>query len=38
VLEKATTEALQRVQKKWRPVPLPEPVTVNVPIRYNLEK
>jgi protein TonB len=38
LLEKAAADALQRVQKKWRPIPLPEPVTVNVPIRYNLEK
>jgi protein TonB len=38
MLEKATSDALQRVQKKWRPVPLSEPITVNVPIRYNLEK
>jgi protein TonB len=38
LLEKAAADALQRVQKKWRPLPLPEPVTVNVPIRYNLEK
>jgi protein TonB len=38
LLETAAADALQRVQKKWRPIPLPEPVTVNVPIRYNLEK
>jgi protein TonB len=38
MLERATTEALQRVQKRWRPVPMLEPVTVNVPIRYSLEK
>jgi protein TonB len=42
VLEKATADALQRVQrkwiqKKWSPMPLPE-LTLNVPVRYSLEK
>jgi len=38
MLERATLEALERVQKKWTPMPLPEPMILNIPIRYNLEK
>jgi protein TonB len=38
MLERATLEALERVQKKWIPMPLPEPMILNIPIRYNLEK
>ena len=36
MLERATLEALQRVQNKWNPVPIPEPATLNVPVRYSL--
>jgi len=38
MLERATVEALERVQKKWNPMPLPEPMILNIPIRYNLNK
>jgi len=37
MLERATLEALQRVQKKWLPIPLTESMILNVPIRYSLE-
>jgi protein TonB len=36
ILEKATLDALQRVQAKWSPVPVPEAMTLNIPIRYSL--
>ena len=38
MLEKATVEALQRIQKKWSPTPLMEAVTLIIPIRYSLER
>jgi len=37
MLERATMEALQRIQKKWNPTPLTEPMMLNIPIRYSME-
>ncbi len=37
VLEKATRETLQRVQEDWKPMPMPEATTLNIPIRYSLK-
>ncbi len=37
LLEKATRETLQRVRDGWRPVPVPEATTLNIPIRYSLK-
>ena len=31
-------EALQRVREDWTPVPVPEPMTLHIPIRYSLSK
>lgn len=36
ILEKATMETLNRVQDKWKPVPVPEAMTLHIPIRYTL--
>jgi len=38
MLERATLDALQRIQKKWNPTPLTEAMTLNIPIRYSLER
>lgn len=38
MLEQATLEALQRVQDKWTPVPVPESMTFSIPVRYSLKK
>lgn len=37
VLEKATQEALNRVRSKWTPVPVPEAMTLRIPIKYSLK-
>lgn len=37
VLERATLEALQRVQENWKPTPVPEPMTLRIPVRYSLK-
>ena len=36
ILEKATEEALNRVRSNWNPVPVPEAMTLRIPIRYTL--
>lgn len=36
ILEKATSEAMNRVRGNWKPVPVPEAMTLHVPIRYTL--
>jgi protein TonB len=37
LLERATLETLERVQAKWRALPVPEPVTLTVPVLYVLK-
>jgi protein TonB len=36
-LEKAALEALRRVQAKWSPLPAPESMSIDIPIRYTIE-
>lgn len=37
ILQKSALQAMERVRKKWRPVGLPRPVTVRVPLRFELQ-
>jgi protein TonB len=36
-LEKAALETLQRVRDGWTPIPVPEPLTVHIPVRFSLK-